>query len=85
MLPRQELERDQRRSAARWALILEPAPEELGLLPEAELPDRAVGDGPLPVVTRAGRSLELFRPLRPEPRKLALGTLLGEGGSLRGG
>ena len=85
MLPREELERDQRRSAAGWALILEPAPEELGLLPEAELPDRAVGDGPLPVVTRAGRGLQLVRPLRPEPRKLTLGTLLGERGSLRGG
>jgi hypothetical protein len=85
MLPRQELERDQRRPAAGWALILEPAPEELGLLPEAELPDRAVGNGTLSVVARTGRRLELFRPLCPEPRKLALGTLLGECGSLRGG
>jgi hypothetical protein len=34
---------------------------------------------------RAGRSLELVGPLAPEPRQLALGALLGERGSLRGG
>jgi hypothetical protein len=85
MLPREELERDQRRAAARWALVLEPAPEKLGLLTESELPDRAVCNCALLVVPRAGRVLELVRPLRPEPRELAFGSLLGERGSLRGG
>jgi hypothetical protein len=85
VLTREELERDQRRAAARRALVLEPAPEELGLLPEAELPDRAVRDGALPVVVRAGRGLQLVGPLRPETRELAFGSLLGERGSLRSG
>src|SRR5262249_19969776 len=40
MLAREALEREQRRAAARRALVLEPAAEELRLLPEAELPDR---------------------------------------------
>jgi hypothetical protein len=85
MLARQKLERDQRRPAAGRALVLEPAPEELGLLTEAELPDRAVGNCPLLVVPRAGGALELVRPPRAEPRELTFGALLGERGSLRGG
>jgi hypothetical protein len=85
MLARKELERDQRRAAARRALVLEPPPQQLGLLAEPELPDRAVRNSTLPVVVRAGRGFELVGPLRPEPRKLAFGPLLGERGSLRGG
>ena len=37
--------RDQRRAARRRALVLQPAPQQLELLPEAELRDRAVGLG----------------------------------------
>jgi hypothetical protein len=85
VLARKELERDQGRSAAGRALVLDPPAKQLRLLTEAELADRAVGDGTLLVVVRAGRGLELVGPLRPEPRELALGTLLGERGSLRGG
>ena len=85
MVAREELERDQRRAAAGRALVFEPAPKKLGLLTEPELPDRAVCDCTLLVVPRAGRVLELVRPLRPEPRELAFGALLGERGSLRGG
>jgi len=85
MLAREELERDQRRAAAGRALVVEPAPQELGLLPEAELPDRAVRNRALAVVARAGRALQLVGPLRPETGKLAFGSLLGERGSLRSG
>jgi hypothetical protein len=85
MLAREELERDERRAAAGRALVLEPATEELRLLTESELPDRAVGNGALLVVPRAGRVLELVGPLGPEPRELSLGALLGECRSLRGG
>jgi hypothetical protein len=85
MVAREQLERDQRRSPAGRALVLEPPAEQLGLLPEAELPDRPVRDGALPVVVRAGRGFQLVGPLRAEPRKLALGPLLGKRGSFRGG
>ena len=64
MLPRQELERDERRPAARGALVLEPTAQELGLLAEAELPDRPVGDGALTVVGRPCRGFELVLPAR---------------------
>jgi hypothetical protein len=85
MLAREELERDESRAAAGRALVLEPAAKQLGLLTEAELPDRAVRNSALLVVPRTGRGLELVGPLRPEPRELALGPLLGERCSLRGG
>jgi hypothetical protein len=85
MLARKELERDQRRAATRGALVLEPAPQELRLLPVAELPDRPVGDGALAVVGRTDGSLELVLPLRPQLGELALGTLFCERGRLGGG
>ena len=61
----EQLERDQRRAAAGRALVLEPASQKLGLLAEPELSDRAISDGALAVVGRAGRSLELVLPARP--------------------
>jgi hypothetical protein len=85
MVAGEQLERDQRRSPAGRALVLEPAAEQLRLLPEAELPDRPVGDGALTVVVRAGRGLELVGPLRAQPGQLALGALLRERRSLRSG
>ena len=74
----EQFERDQRRAAAGWALVLEPAPQKLGLLAEPELPDRTVGDGALAVVGRAGRSLELVLPARPEVGELTLSALARE-------
>ena len=85
MLAREELQRDQGRAAAGRALVLEAPAKQLGLLTEAELPDRTVRNSALLVVPRTGRGLELVGPLRPEPRELAFGTLLGERSSLRGG
>jgi hypothetical protein len=85
MLAREELERDQGRTAAGRALVLDPSPQQLGLLSEAELPDRPVRDSAFPVVVRTGRGLELVAPLRPKPGQLALGPLFGERGPLRGG
>ena len=85
MVTREELERDQRRAAARGALVLEPAPQELRLLPVAELPDRPVRDGALAVVRRTDGSLELVLPLRPQLGKLALRALFCERGRLGSG
>jgi hypothetical protein len=64
MVPREQLERDERRAATRGALVLEPAPEQLELLAVAELSDRAICDGALAVVDAAGQPLELVFPLR---------------------
>jgi hypothetical protein len=64
MLAGQELERDQRRTAAGRALVLEAAPEELGLLAEPELADGAVRDGTLTVVRSSSRGFELVLPAR---------------------
>ena len=85
MLAREELERDQGRAAAGRALVLEAPAKQLGLLTEAELPDRPVGNSAFPVVVRTGRGFELIRPLRAKPRQLALGPLLGQRSSFRGG
>ena len=76
---REELERDQRRAAAGRALVVEPALEQLDLLAEAELPDRAVGDGAFAVVGAAGIPLDLVVPLPPQVGELALLALLREG------
>ena len=85
MVAREQLERDQRRAAARRALVLDSSPQQLGLLAEAELANRPVGDGALPVVVRTGRCFELVGPLASKPGQLALRPLLGERGPLRGG
>jgi len=85
MLAREELERDQRRAAAGGAFVLEPAPQELRLLPVPELPDRPVRDGALAVVRRTDGSLELVLPFRPQLGELALRALFCERGRLGGG
>jgi hypothetical protein len=79
MVAREQLEREQRRPTAGWALVFEPPAEELRLLPEAELPDRAIRNRPLTVVGRACCALDLVLPLRPEPGELLLATPLGQG------
>ena len=78
MLPGQELERDQRRTAAGRALVLEAAPEELGLLAEPELADGAVRDGTLAVVRSSSRGFELVLPARSQVGEVALRALSGE-------
>jgi hypothetical protein len=85
MLAGEELERDQCRAATRGALILEPTPQELRLLPEAELPDGPVSDGALAVVRRTDGSLELVLPARAEFGELTLCALACERIRLRGG
>jgi len=85
MLAGEELERDQCRAATRGALILEPTPQELRLLPEAELPDGPVRDGALAVVRRTDGSLELVLPARAEFGELTLCALACERIRLRGG
>jgi hypothetical protein len=85
VIAREKLERDQRRTAAGRALVLEPAPQKLGLLAEPELPDCAVRNGALAVVGRAGRSLELVLPASAEIGELTLSALARERIRLRGG
>ena len=85
MVTREELERDKGRAAARGALVLEPAPQELRLLPVPELPDRPVRNGALAVVRRTDGSLELVLPLRPQLGELALRALFCERGRLGSG
>jgi hypothetical protein len=82
MLAREQLERDECRAAARRALVLQTAPEQLELLPVPKLTDRAVGDGTLAVVRVTCGRLELVFPLDPESCQVALSTPLGEPGRL---
>jgi hypothetical protein len=75
---REQLEGDQRRAPAGRALVVEPAGEQLDLLAEAELADRAVGDCPLAVVRAAGLRLDLVLPLPPQVGQRPLVTRLRE-------
>ena len=83
-IPREELQREQRRAAAGRALVVEPALEELDLLAKAKLPDRAIRDGPQAVVLAARRALDLVLPVPAEIGDLALVTRLRVGVGLRG-
>ena len=85
MIPREELERDQRGAAARGTFVFEPPAQELRLLAVAELTDRAIGDSPLTVVGRAGEALDFVLPARSEPGELLLLSALGESGRLSSG
>ena len=64
MVARQPLEREQRRPAHGRALVLEPAPQQLDLLPEPELTDRAIGDRALAEVRRRAPTPRARRPIR---------------------
>jgi hypothetical protein len=79
---REQLEREQRRPAARRALVFQPPPQQLELLAVAELTDGAVGERALAEVPAPRGALDLVLPLRPEVGKLALGAALGELGGL---
>ena len=85
MIPGEELERDQRGAAAGRAFVLEPSAQELRLLAVAELSDRAIGDGSLTVVGRAGETFDLVLPVRPEPGELLFLSALGQGGRFGSG
>ena len=67
-----------RRAAAGRALVLEPALEQLELLPVAELPDRAVRHRTHAVVGVASSALDLVFPRAPQIRQLALVARVGE-------
>src|SRR5581483_4674117 len=72
VIARKPLDREQGGAAAGGALVLEPATEQLGLLPEPELSDRAERDRAVAVVVRARCVLELLVPLLAEHRQRAL-------------
>jgi hypothetical protein len=82
----EQLERKQGRAADRRALVFEPSSQEIRLLAEAELADRAVRGRPLPVVGRARRDLQLVSPFAAEvgelPLVAALRQLVCAGGCL---
>jgi hypothetical protein len=80
---REQLEGDERRAPARRAFVLQAPPEQLELLPEAELADRAVCNGAFAVVGAARQTLDLVLPAGAKGGQLALGALLGERGRLR--
>jgi hypothetical protein len=85
VVPREQLEREERGAAARRALVLEPAAEQLELLAIAELPDRSIRKRPLAEISAPGRAFDLVLPLRPVRGKLSLLAPLGQFGRLRGG
>src|SRR4051794_16176153 len=78
VVARQPLQREQRGSAARRAVVLETTAEELDLLPVPELRDRAKRDCALAIVPRPRGGLELVVPLLPQDCKLALVSVLRE-------
>ena len=77
-VPREQLERDERRAAARRTLILKSASEQLELLAEPELPDRSIRDRALAIVAAASCTFELVRPFQPKIRELAFRPPVGE-------
>jgi hypothetical protein len=85
VVPRQELEREERGAPARRALVLEAAPEQLELLAVAELPDRTVRKRAFAEIWAAGGALDLVLPLRAMRGQLSLVAPLGQLGRLRGG
>jgi hypothetical protein len=78
MVAGEQLERDERRSSAGRALVLESSPQELGLLPEPELADRPIPNSTLAVVGGPNRGLDLVLPARSQLRELTLRALSGE-------
>ena len=83
---REQLQRDQRRPSARRALVLDPAAEQLDLLAEAKLADRAVRGRTLAIVGASHGGFQLVLPLAPEigrvPLLAPLRERIGLGGSL---
>jgi len=82
MVPGEQLERDERGTAAGRALVLDPSTQELRLLAVAELADRTIGDGPLTVVGRPSEAFDLVLPASSEPGELPFLSALGQGGRL---
>jgi hypothetical protein len=65
-LPREQLQREQRRAAAGRAFVLEAAPQQLELLAEAELADGAIRLRADAVVGVPRGGLDLLVPLRAQ-------------------
>jgi hypothetical protein len=84
---RERAQRDQGGAAGSGALVLKPAPQELELLAEAELRDRAVRESAHAVVVAPRGRLDLVVPLGAKRRELPLrpggaSELLGARGGL---
>jgi hypothetical protein len=82
VVPREELEREERGAAARRALVLEAAPEQFELLAVAKLPDRAIRQRTFAEIGAAGRTFDLVLPLRAVRCELSLLAPLGQLGRL---
>ena len=85
VVPREELERQERGAAARRALVLEAASEQLELLAVAELPDCAIRERAFAEIGAAGRAFDLVLPLRPLRGELTLLAPLGQLGRVGSG
>jgi hypothetical protein len=81
----EQLQRDEGGAAARRALIVEAAAEQLRLLPVPELADRAIRHRPLAVVRGPCRRFQLVLPARAEACQLTLLAALRERGRFRRG
>src|SRR5262249_22272328 len=79
VVARKAFERDQRRAARCWALVLEPASQELELLTDPDRRDRAIGLRTTAVVRITGAGFDLLAPLRPDRRERALVSRLCQG------
>jgi hypothetical protein len=84
-VPREQLERQERRAPRRRALVFQAPAEQLELLAEAELPDRAVGDRPLAKIGASRGALELVVPFGAKRRQLRLGACRRQLIGFRGG
>src|SRR5438067_2507204 len=78
MVAREELDREQRRAAARRTLVVEPAPQQLLLGAPTELTDRAKRHRALAEVRAPRSGLELVAPRGAQVREIALGAFLRE-------
>jgi hypothetical protein len=85
MVAREQLQRQEGRAAARRALVLEAAPEQLELLAVAELPDCAIRERAFAEIGAARCAFDLVLPLRPLRGELSLVAPLGQFGRLRSG
>ena len=78
MVAREQLDRQQCRASAGWALVVEASPQQLLLRAPPKLADRSESDRPLTEVTTADRRLELVAPAHPQIGEITLGAGLRE-------
>src|SRR6478672_4929794 len=83
MLTREQLEREERRTARRRTAVVKATAQQLFLCTPAEHADRTEGESPLAEVAAPCLRLQLVVPLRPQSGEILRGPALGELVSLR--